>query len=191
MCWATGIKTEAGRGKTSMGLPAESLFSGGCTPPFLNVFNILIYFAVLHSSFSSTLIFRGGKFSSIMAFVGQTGTHLRQSLHLSESINARLFSMVMASNLHSFSHFPHPIQATEQAFRATPPLSLFRHETTTLRFFGICLRNSIRSFGQASTQAPQATHLSSIILGTPRSARNSMASKSQESKQSPYPKQPH
>ena len=47
----------------------------------------------------------------------------------------------MASNLHSFWHFPQPIQAALQAFMAAAPLSLFTQRTYTLRFLGPRLRN--------------------------------------------------
>lgn len=51
------------------------------------------------------------------------------------------------------------------SFPATPPLSLLTQETNTRRSFGPLLRNSMMFRGQAFTQAPQATHLSSSTTG--------------------------
>src|SRR5690554_1546375 len=96
---------------------------------FLTYNGFLAYASTVSSFGTFGFSFRGGKFNSKIEFVGHTGAHLRQSRHLSSMINARLFSMVMASNLHSFSHLPHPIQATAHAFLATAPLSLFTQLT--------------------------------------------------------------
>jgi len=89
--------------------------------------------------------------------------------------------MEMASKGHTLTHLPHPIQATLHAFIATAPLSRFLQAITTLRFLGNFFLSSIRSRGQASTQAPQATQLSSMINGTPDSGLKSIALKSQAS----------
>jgi hypothetical protein len=73
------------------------------------------------ASLSSGFTFRGGNPVSIMALVGQTGAHLRQNLHLSESINARLLPMVMASYSQTLKHLLQPMQATAQAFYSPDP----------------------------------------------------------------------
>src|SRR5690554_7964635 len=99
--------------------------------------------------------------------------------------------MVMASNLHSFSHLPQPIQATSQDFLATAPLSLFTQLTKMRRLLGPMLRRSIMSLGQASTQAPQATQFSSMITGRPVSSSMYMASNLQAATQSPQPRPPY
>ena len=74
-----------------------------------------------------------------------------------------MFSSVIASNGHVFTHFPQPIQLTVQALRATAPLSLFTQETYTRRDFLPCGRISMIAFGQAFTQAPQAVHFASSM----------------------------
>ena len=61
--------------------------------PVTNIIELNIRYSIITSSFT----FLGGKLRSTMALVGQTSTHLRQSLHLSSWINARLLFVVMAS----------------------------------------------------------------------------------------------
>ena len=113
------------------------------------------------------MIFRGGKLTSWIACVGQTLTHFRQSLHLRKSMYAKLFSRVMASKGHSFTHFPHPMQAAVQALRAMFPLSLFTQQTKTRRSFTPLFRNSMMFLGQAFTQAPHALHASPSTTAMP------------------------
>ena len=83
------------------------------------------------------------------------------------------------------------MQAFEQTLRATPPLSLFMQETKMRRDFGPFLRSSMIFVGQALTQAPQATHLSSTTSAMRVTGLMWMASNSQASTQSPRPKQPN
>ena len=78
---------------------------------------------------------------------------------------ARLFSTVIAPKGQVFSHFPHPIQAAVQAFRAMLPLSLLTHETKIRRDLGPFFLSSIIILGQAFTQAPHAVHFSSSTSG--------------------------
>ena len=97
----------------------------------------------------------------------------------------------MAPNGHILAHLPHPIQAALQAFLATPPLSLFMHETNTLRDLGPLLRSSITPLGQAFTQAPQAVHFSSSTTGNPVVGSIEIAPKLQTLVQSPLPRHPN
>src|SRR5690554_8096133 len=97
---------------------------------FLTCRGCVVVYAFTTSSFgASGFCFRGGKFNSNIELVGHTGAHLRQSRHLSSIINARLFSMVMASNSHAFWHLAHPMQVTGHAFFATAPFSSSTHST--------------------------------------------------------------
>ena len=98
--------------------------------------------------------------------------------------------MVMASNLHSLKQSEQPIQAFPQAFFATPPLSLLTQLTKILRPLGPRRLSSMMNFGQALTQAPQATHLSSMITGSLVSLSMYIASNSQAWTQSAIPRQP-
>ena len=50
------------------------------------------------------------------------------------------------------THFPQPIQETEQTFIAATPLSVFEQHTETFAFLGIKL---ITPLGHAVTQLPQ------------------------------------
>ena len=108
------------------------------------------YASIVASSFATGgFCFRTGKFSSRIESVGHTGAHLRHNRHLSSSINARLFLMVMASNSHTFSHLLHPIQATAHAFLANAPLSSFTQLTNMRLDLGPCFLSSMISLGQA------------------------------------------
>src|SRR5690554_20 len=159
---------------------------------FLTCRGCVVVYAFTTSSFgASGFCFRGGKFNSKIESVGHTGAHLRQSRHLSSIINARLFSMVMASNAHSFWHLPHPMQATAHAFFATAPLSSFTQLTKIRLDLGPCFLNSMMSFGQAFTQAPQAVHISSTTSGSSVSGFIWIASNVHDSTQSPSPRQPN
>ena len=129
----------------------------------------------------------GGKLSSQIDPVGQTGTHLRHSLHLSSSIYARLFSMVMASNGHAFTHFPQAIHATSHDLFAVAPLSWFIQLTNMRRDLGPCLRNSIRFFGQATTHLLHAVHFSSSTSGISVIGFTCIASNGHTASQSPKP----
>ena len=53
----------------------------------------------------STFGLRGGKLTAAMLPLGQTSTHLRQSLHLSALIYANVPRISIASNGHSLRHF--------------------------------------------------------------------------------------
>src|SRR5699024_3885867 len=132
-----------------------------------------------------------GKFASCIAPVGHSGTHLRHRRHLLKSIYARLFTSVMASNGQALTHFPHPMQATEQFRRATPPLSLFMQATYTRRSRGPFLRSSKSIFGHFFTHAPQAVHFSWSTTGNPVAGSMCNASKLQTATQSPLPRQPN
>ena len=100
-----------------------------------------------------------------MAFVGQTPIHLRQRVHFAESIKARLFVSVIASNAHSLTQSPQPIQATLHDFRIASPLSLLTQLTYILFDPGPFLLNSMIAFGHAFTQALQEVHFCSSISG--------------------------
>ena len=142
------------------------------------------------SVFASTGL-RGGKFTECMAPVGHTASHLRHRRHFWKSMYARLFVMVMASKGHSLAHFPHPIQAAEQALRATAPLSLLTQLTNIRRDFGPLFRNSMIPLGQAFTQAPHAVHNSSSTSGKRVSGLMRIAPNEHAFSQSPFPRQPY
>src|SRR5690554_1919560 len=150
------------------------------------------YASIVASSFATGgFCFRTGKFSSRIESVGHTGAHLRHNRHLSSSINARLFLMVMASNSHTFSHLLHPIQATAHAFLANAPLSSFTQLTNMRLDLGPCFLSSMISLGQAFTHAPHAVHISSTTSGSKVSGFIWIASKVHDSTQSPKPRHPN
>ena len=100
----------------------------------------------------------------MIAFVGHSLAHRPQFLQVSGLMYARLFSTVIASNLQTLAHLPQPIQALEQFFLATAPLSLELHCTITLFFAGAIL---ITLFGHCFAQIPQPTHSSLFTTARP------------------------
>ena len=151
----------------------------------------MLIYASTSFELTTSVVLRGGKLISRIAPVGHSVTHLRQSLHFSKSIYAKLSLSVIASLGHDFTHFPHPIQATEQFLREIAPFSLLIHETKMRLLFGPLFLSSIMLLGQAFTHAPHDVHLSSTTTGSPVSGFMYKASNWQESTQSPQPKHPN
>ena len=143
------------------------------------------------SAGASTFGLRRGKLTAWIAPFGHSGSHLRHDLHLAGSMYAKLFSSTMASNGHTFTHLPQPIQLALQALLAIAPLSLFTHITTIRRLFLPFGRISMIRRGQALAQAPQAVHFCSSTSGRPVSGLMWIASNLHASTQSPQPNQPN
>lgn len=118
---------------------------------------------------------------------GHAFRHSPHASHFCGSMQAKLSASTMAPDGHALAHLLHPMQATEHALRATPPLSRLAHCTTAL-FRG---RNSIRPRGQACAQAPQAVQMDAFTSGKPVEGFICSPPNVQASTQSPQPRQPY
>ena len=126
----------------------------------------------------------------MIAPVGHSSTHFLQSLHLFTSMYAKKSVTVIASLGQTFVHFPQPMQAAEQALRATAPLSLLEQPTYILKSFLLVFLISIKCCGQAFAHCPQAVHKLVVTAGIFVSGLTFMAPNWQADSQSPRPKHP-
>ena len=115
---------------------------------------------------------------------GQTSAQWPQPVHFSESTSGRKSLTTMASAGHSRWHFMQPMQPALHIFVTDAPLSRLRQAGWMRRLSGIRL---MMLLGQASTQAPQPTHLLRFTRATPLA--KCIASKLQTLTQLPMPMQ--
>ena len=132
-----------------------------------------------------------GKLTLTIAWRGQAFSHLRHILHFSGFIYARLFSIAIASKLHSLAHLPQPIHDKSHALTAAGPRSLFMQATYRRRSFGPRGRNSMMPLGQALAQAPHAVQSCGSISGIPVSGLIFISPNEHASAQSPQPRHPN
>ena len=91
-----------------------------------------------------------------MAPVGQAGIQAPQLMHLPGSMTARLLSMKIAPLGQVLTHFPQPMHAALQVFRAVAPLSWLEHSTTCVT---LVLTILINPLGHALAQDVHPVHL--------------------------------
>ena len=132
------------------------------------------------------LEFRGSEEYKVIQSFGQTSTHAPQEVHLSGSIIARKFSILIASYSQVFTHFIHAIQLTLHTLLASAPLSWLLQRTTACSF---SVTRRIRFFGHSLTHIVHAVHFSGFTTATPFTI--CIASYSHTLTQSPNPKQPY
>ena len=132
-------------------IPQPTHFSGitwcfSLTAPSIAPTGHFLAQAVHPLQFSSIISAFFNSTSLTIAFVGHLVAQIPQEIHLAGSILAKFPITVIASTGQFLAQIPQPIQATEQFFLATAPLSLEEQVTVTFLF---CGNIAITFLGQA------------------------------------------